>query len=232
MGDYPPATPERPLTLTLSPEYGREGSGGSTGRRGRRTVRVWRGGVVDFKKQRKIRFVKRGGAADGHRAGGVAVVGFGEADELMFLGMAEVEPILRGQFEGDFGGGCAGVGIKNFFEVLRDDLHQSIGQENRGLGGQAEHGGVGDFIELFADGLIYFGHAMAVDVAPERRDAVEIFVAVGVDEIHSFGAGDDQWVGVEPEGHGGEGVPEVLFVQGTKFCGVRIHLLLHRRALN
>jgi hypothetical protein len=50
---------------------------------------------------------------------------------------------------------------------------------------------VRNLIELFADGLIELRHAMAVDVAPERGNAVEIRFAVEVIEIAAVGAGDD-----------------------------------------
>jgi len=47
-------------------------------------------GIVNLEKQREIWLVKCGGAADGHGAGGVAVVGLGEADEFVFFAVPEV----------------------------------------------------------------------------------------------------------------------------------------------
>ncbi len=41
---------------------------------------------------------------------------------------------------------------------------------------------MGDGVELIADGGVDFGDAMAVDVAPQRRDAVEVLTSVEIDE--------------------------------------------------
>jgi hypothetical protein len=58
---------------------------------------------------------------------------------------------------------------------------------------------------------------MAVDVAPETADAVEITVAVAVDEIHAVGGRDHQRLVVQPQFHVSEGMPEVLFVEFLEF---------------
>jgi hypothetical protein len=75
---------------------------------------------------------------------------------------------------------------------------------------------MGDAVELGADGIVDLGDAVAVDVAPETADAVEIFSAIGINQIHSGGIGDDQgWLG-EPGFHVGERVPEMLMVEAAK----------------
>ena len=48
--------------------------------------------------------------------------------------------------------------------------------------GNAQQRAMSDGVELFADGGVDFGDAMAVDVAPQRRHAVEILPAVKIDE--------------------------------------------------
>ena len=143
-------------------------------------------------------------------AEGVAVVGLGEADELVsFFGVADVEPVLGGEFEGDFGGGGAAVAVEDFLQVLRNEFHQTIGQKNRRFVREAEQGGVGDFFELGLDGVVDFGDLMAVDVAPEGGDAVEVAAAVGVDEVHAVGVCDDQ---------GSESSQRDIGVKGCQMC--------------
>src|SRR5687768_3803940 len=100
-GCAPPTTPRRTLTPNLSR---------CTGRGGSRTIGVRCRGVMNLEEEREVGFVEAGGAADRHGAGGVAVIGLGEADEFVFFRVAEVVPVLGGQLKGDFGGGCAGVG--------------------------------------------------------------------------------------------------------------------------
>ena len=71
---------------------------------------------------------------------------------------------------------------------------------------------MGDGVELFADGGVDFGDAMAVDVAPQRRDAVEVLAAVEIDEEAAVRRGDDErrlgGVGL----HRRERVPDVVAV--------------------
>jgi hypothetical protein len=51
---------------------------------------------------------------------------------------------------------------------------------------------VRDAVELIVDRLIDRRVAVAVDVAPQRRDAVDVGIAVGVVEIGSLGSIDDE----------------------------------------
>lgn len=168
---------------------------------------------MDFEEQRKIGFVKLLGSAYGHCAQGVAVIGLGEADKLGFFGVPCVVPVLGGELKGDFGGGCAGIAVEDFFEVLGDDFHQPVCQEDAGFIRQAKQCGMGDFFELGADGGVDLGDAVAVDVAPEAGNAVEIAAAIGINEMKALGGGDDQRIVIEPHAHGGERVPEVLAVE-------------------
>ena len=77
-----------------------------------------------------------------------------------------------------------------------------------------------DFVELIADGLVDLRDLVAVDVAPEAGDAVDVAVAVGVDEVEAFGAVDDQRGLIAPLAHGGEGVPDMLVVKLGEAFGV------------
>ncbi len=79
---------------------------------------------------------------------------------------------------------------------------------------------MGDLVELIADGLVDLGDAVAVDVAPEAGDAVDVAFAGGVDEVKALGPVDDQRGLGSPLPHGGERVPDVAVVEFGKPFGV------------
>jgi hypothetical protein len=58
--------------------------------------------------------------------------------------------------------------------------------------GEPQHRRVSDPVELVADRLVDAGMAMPVDVAPKRRDAVDVAAAVTGDQIRAITALDDQ----------------------------------------
>lgn len=70
-----------------------------------------------------------------------------------------------------------------------------------------------DAFELFSDSVIDGGDAVSVDVAPERGDAVEVAVALIVDEIKTLSPIDDQRGRLPPLPHRSEGVPDMGVVQ-------------------
>ena len=58
--------------------------------------------------------------------------------------------------------------------------------------GQPQHGRVGHPVELRAHGAVDRRVAVAVDVAPQRRDAVDVAPALGVDQVGALGPLDHQ----------------------------------------
>ncbi len=54
---------------------------------------------------------------------------------------------------------------------------------------------------------------MAVDVAPERRDAVDVAPALGVDQVSALAGLDRESVGLTPALLLGEGMPEVPVIE-------------------
>ena len=72
-------------------------------------------------------------------------------------------------------------------------------------------------VELLAEGGVELRHAVAVDVAPQRRDAVEVLAAVEVDEEAAVAPRDDErrlgGVGL----HRRERVPDVVAVPLFEF---------------
>ena len=77
---------------------------------------------------------------------------------------------------------------------------------------QAKKSRMGDPFELGSDRVIKFFDPMAVNVAPERRNAVQIFPPVNIDEVMTVAPADNAWVVGHPFLHLGERVPEVSVV--------------------
>ena len=75
---------------------------------------------------------------------------------------------------------------------------------------------MGDFFKLIADRLIDLGHAVAVHVAPQAGDAVEVAIAVAVEKMHPISAGDHKRLRIEPQFHRRERMPDVLLVELAK----------------
>ena len=83
---------------------------------------------------------------------------------------------------------------------------------------------MGDLLKLGGYGGVEFGDVVAVDVAPEGGNGIDIAAALGVDEEFVVAAFDDEDVFVFAPGlHGGEGVPEVLAVEGDEVAGGGLH---------
>ena len=172
-------------------------------------------GGVGLEQQRPVGGVEEVDAADRDRADRVAVVGLAEADEGGAPGVlaAALLLVLEGHLQGDLGRGRAGVGVEDARRPGRGDRDQARRQLGGAGVGEAEHGRVGDAVELLADGRVDRRVAVAVDVAPERGDAVDVAAAVGVDQVGALAALDHQRLFLAPALLLGEGVPEVVLVE-------------------
>src|SRR5581483_2988500 len=137
------------------------------------------------------------------------MIRFDQRRKLLFLRSSAQLPVLIGDLESDFHRGCAGVRIKDTRQAGGSDLDQFFGEENRWDIGQAEHRRVGNLTELLGDSAIQVWVGVAVDVTPQRRDPVQVTVAVYVDEVAALALGDDNRIFGEPLLHLGERVPEV-----------------------
>src|ERR1700704_6366668 len=71
--------------------------------------------------------------------------------------------------------------------------------------------------------------AVAVDVAPERRDAVDVAAALRVDQLTAVGSLDDDGCFLHPSLLLRERVPEVLAVRGDEIHGPEITAHAGRR---
>ena len=72
---------------------------------------------------------------------------------------------------------------------------------------------MGDLVELLGDRPVDPLVAMAVDVAPERGDAVEVAPSLGVDQVAALAALDHQRLFLAPALLLGERVPEVVAIE-------------------
>ena len=104
---------------------------------------------------------------------------------------------------------------------MRGELDQPRRELDAGLVREPEHRRVGDAVELVAHGLVEGRVAVAVDVAPQRRDAVDVGAAVGVDQVGALrGGDDDRRLLVLPAALLGERVPEDAAVEGGELGGI------------
>ena len=149
---------------------------------------------------------------------------------MLGRGFGPLPPVLKRHLQGDLDGGGAVVGVEDVVEAGRRQFDEAAGQADGGDVGDAQQRAMGDGVELFADGGVDLGDAMAVDVAPQRRDAVEVLAAVEIDEEAAVRRGDDErrFGGVRL--HRREGVPDVVAVPLFELFAGRHRFRVQRRA--
>ncbi len=76
-----------------------------------------------------------------------------------------------------------------------------------------------DPVQLRLECAVQHPLAMAVEIDPDRRDAVEITTALGVVQIDTLSAFNDEGIAFDPVALLGEGVPEVSAILGLKPLG-------------
>ena len=166
--------------------------------------------------ERLVHRVEEVDAAHGHGADRVAVVGHLRARRSRAPVLPALAPVLERHLERDLGGRGAGVRVEDAREAGRRELHQPLRQLDRRAVAQAEHRGVRDLRELVANGGVDARVRVAVNVAPQRRDAVDVAVAVDVDQVGALAALDDHRVLLGPAALLGERMPEIAAVGGCQ----------------
>lgn len=164
---------------------------------------------------------EEGDAAEAGGTEGVAMVGAVEGDEGVALRTAVLLPVLEGHADGGFDGGGAVVGEEGAGDFAAgEEIDEFFGEADGGLVGEAEEGGVGDAAELVDDGGIDGRVGVAVGVGPDGGVAVEVFFAelVAQGAAVAFDEHEGGMLRGAPLTHGGEGVPEVLFVEVGEVC--------------
>ncbi len=188
----------------------------------RAAVAIGRGRGQGVEQERAVGFVEEVDAPHGHRAQGVAVVALLELEEASFFPAPLMMPVLVGYFQGRLNCGGAVVGIEDLVEAVRGDFRQAAGQDDgRGVG-QAQKGAVRDILQLGHQGAVQFLPPVAVDIAPQGGDPVQVAAAVLVEEVGTLSPGDDEQFFGNKGLHLGEGMPEVVPVpagQGVVVIG-------------
>ena len=85
---------------------------------------------------------------------------------------------------------------------------------------------MGDAVKLRFDCIVEFFFTMSVNVAPKRGNAVQILLAVNIDEVMTVALADDARLFIHPFLHLGEWMPEVIVIQLLKLIVVKRHSLL------
>ena len=170
---------------------------------------------VRLEEQRPVGRVEEVDAADRDRADRVPVVGVAQVDErgAAHVLAAALLPVLEGHLQRDLGRRRARVRVEDAAQPRRRDLDQARGQLGGARVGEPEHRRVGDLVELVAHRAVDERVAVAVDVAPERGDAVDVAAPVAVDQVGALGPLDHQRLLRAPIALLGEGVPEVALVE-------------------
>ena len=137
-----------------------------------------------LKRQRRENRREAVDPADGDGTEGVAVIGLADRDELRppLARRIGLEPVLEGHLQGRFDGARAVAREKHLLQARRRYLHQPPGKLDRGRIGEAEVRCVGHPAGLGEQRRIEARMAVAVDVAPHARRAVEIAAAVAINE--------------------------------------------------
>ena len=124
-----------------------------------------------------------------------------------------LSPVLKRHFDRHFDGRGAVVGEEHVLQSRRGNVGQPLGQPDRGGIRAAEIGDVRHFVELGSDGRVDLRMAMAVDVAPQAADAVDVPVSLDIDQHAALGPFDHKRLVF---GHLGEGVPDVGAVGSSR----------------
>ena len=154
-------------------------------------------------------------AADRSRAERVAVIRVVETEVdgvLRRLFPLREQPVLKRDLERRLDGGRAVVGEEHVIEAARRDLDQPPRERRDTRMRRAEQRRVREAAELIGDRRVDRRHAMAEQVAPERRRAVEQAPAAIIDQVVSVGIDHDERLGREVLLHLGERMPHVLRV--------------------
>src|SRR5262245_63034100 len=77
---------------------------------------------------------------------------------------------------------------------------------------QAEKRGMREAVDLLLDGVIQLLLPVAVDVAPKRRNAVEIFSSRVIHQIVTIGPADDDGILFHPLLHLRKRMPQVVMI--------------------
>lgn len=148
------------------------------------------------------------GIADGHRSGGVAVIGILKTDEPIATGDVLVSPKLRRDFHGNFDGDGPGIVEEDMVQVARRDCRQSRGQASSRFVRDPTQHDVGHRFQLIRNLITDVRMVVAMAGCPPRCQSINDPLTVFQDQINIIGSRDTSWVAVL---HLGVGHPEIGF---------------------
>ena len=182
--------------------------------------------LAGFEKQAGVTSVKQINVAEADRPDGVAVIGGVQAEKRAGGGCARRgarigRPVSaplpsrssrrRKRTRAPIGAGRGAAGRKA--RGAGGGLDELLREPGGGFAGQAEGGGVGDFLELAAQGGVDFGMGVAVEVGPDGGVGVQILAAGGVAQHGAATVNNNNRRAPEPVPHLGEGMPDVAVIQ-------------------
>ena len=115
------------------------------------------------------------------------------------------------------------IGIKDSFEPFWRYLDEFPSQFDAGNMAQPEKSGVRNAVYLTLQRVVQLLLAVAVNVAPKRRDTIDILSSLNVVQITPFSAVNDARILPHPLLHLCEGVPKVGVIKAFKFFVVHSH---------
>ena len=165
--------------------------------------------------------MKQINTADADSAQSVTMIGVADAQKgVAFFGTFRLLPvILICHLQRDFDGGRSTVGIEHLRQSRRRAFHKCTGQTDRWFAAHSQKCRMSDLLQLGCDGRVNLRHSVTMHVAPQRRNAIEITVPGGIDQIEAFAALDDWSVFVDPCRHRSERMPDVIVVPLTQLVG-------------
>ena len=183
-------------------------------------VRVRVRHVVGARHERLERRAQRRDAGDRERAEGGAVVGGLARDDLRLQRVAVQLVVLAGELPGRLDGLGAARGEEDPVEVAGREAGDALGQLDRLRVRVAPVGVEAELLDLRGRGLADLGAAVAGVHAEERREAVEVALAVLVVDVGALAARDDRdLVAVVVRAHAREVHPEMAARLLLKIAG-------------
>ena len=134
------------------------------------------------------------------------------ARKVAAAGDTEVVPVLDRDLERLLDGRRAVAGVEEVRVVDGNDAGQRFRELDNDPVAVSEHRRMGTERELAGDGVVELGDVVAEGGHPQRRDRVEVVLAVDVDELVTLGPVDDDRVVVGERRHLREAVPHDLRV--------------------
>ena len=147
----------------------------------------------------------------------IPVVGVTQVDEILFLGMARVIPVLESNLDSSLY--CCGtvVRIKHLVQTRRRYFHQLLRQLRRRFINEAQEGAVLYLVQFRNNCVIDFPAAMAVDIYPQAGDCIQIFFPIRIIQLYPVSMVNNQLGIFQPAFHLGKGMPDIFFVKFFPF---------------